>query len=111
MAPAYIMLKPASGMCNMRCKYCFYADEMRNRTIKKRGMMSEQTLEQIISKALDTAKGEITFAYQGGEPTLRGLRFFEKAIELQKKYAPEKLRVYNVLQTNGYVINEPTCGV
>lgn len=109
MAPAYIMLKPASGMCNMRCKYCFYADEMRNRTIKKRGMMSEQTLEQIISKALDTAKGEITFAYQGGEPTLRGLRFFEKAIELQKKYAPEKLRVYNVLQTNGYVINEGWC--
>lgn len=109
MAPAYIMLKPASGICNMRCTYCFYADEMQNRGIKKRGMMSEGLLEQIICKALDDAKGEITFAYQGGEPTLRGLGFYEKAIEMQKKYASEKLKVYNVLQTNGYAINESWC--
>lgn len=109
MPPIHIMIKPASGLCNMRCRYCFYEDEMRNRKQASYGMMSEQTLENVISKAFDYADTEVTFAFQGGEPTLRGLPFFRKAVELQKKYNQKDLLVNNALQTNGYCLDEEWC--
>lgn len=105
----HILMKPASGLCNMRCKYCFYVDEMQNRSQESFGMMSEETLENVIKKAMEYAGEEVTFAYQGGEPTLRGLDFFKKAIELQKKYNTKSLKVYNALQTNGYAIDDDWC--
>lgn len=109
MPPIYVMMKPVSGLCNMRCRYCFYADEMQNREEENRGMMSEATLENVIRKAMEAAEGEVTFAYQGGEPTLRGLEFFEKVVELQRKYGRKRLAVHNALQTNGYLIDERWC--
>lgn len=99
-----ILIKPASGLCNMKCKYCFYNDEMKNRDIPNYGMMSYETLETIVKVALENANKQITFAFQGGEPTLRGLDFFEKLIEFQKKYNNKNIIINNALQTNGYVI-------
>ena len=64
--------------------------------------MSEETISQVIKKALDFAEGECTFAFQGGEPTLIGLDFFETVISLEKKYNHKKLRINNAIQTNGY---------
>ena len=72
MPPIHIMLKPASGLCNMRCRYCFYADEMKNRTTPSYGFMSRDTLEAIVCRTLESAEGECTFGLQGGEPTLAG---------------------------------------
>lgn len=104
-----ILIKPASGSCNMRCDYCFYCDEMENREQAFRGMMSEATLKNLIKKAIRQAGGEICFAFQGGEPTLRGLDFFRKAIEFEEHFNRREIRVVNTLQTNGFAIDEEWC--
>ncbi len=101
-----VMIKPASGACNLRCRYCFYADEMSLRETRVLGVMSDSTLENVISKSLAAAENICTFAFQGGEPTLAGLDFFKKVVELQKKYNTKKLEVRNALQTNGMVIDD-----
>lgn len=102
MPPLYLLIKPASSLCNMRCGYCFYHDIGRNREQSDYGMMSLKTLENIVEKALAYGEKECTFAFQGGEPTLAGLSFYEKLIEFQKCYNRKKLTIHNVIQTNGY---------
>jgi uncharacterized protein len=104
-----VLMKPSSGLCNMFCDYCFYCDEMKNREQKSYGFMSEETLRNIIRKTILKAEGSISYAYQGGEPTLSGLEFFEKAIFYQKKYNKNHIRVDNALQTNGYALDEAWC--
>lgn len=69
MPPISLLIKPASGHCNMRCKYCFYADEQENRAIPSFGMMNRETMHTIVDKALAFADYECTLAFQGGEPT------------------------------------------
>ena len=78
MPPLSVMIKPASGLCNMRCRYCFYADETEKRTTPSFGMMTEDTLRQVLTHVLAAATGTCTLAFQGGEPTLAGLPFFQK---------------------------------
>lgn len=109
MPPVTVMIKPASGLCNMRCSYCFYADEMKNRTQGSYGLMTEETLENVVRKVLAFARGECTIMYQGGEPTLAGLDFFRKSIELQEKYNINQVTIHNGLQTNGYAVNDEWC--
>ena len=70
-----IMMKPASGLCNMHCSYCFYTDETSKREICSYGIMSMSTLEQILQKTLAFAEGNCSILFQGGEPTLAGLEF------------------------------------
>ncbi|MCT4596957.1 MAG: anaerobic sulfatase maturase [Vallitalea sp.] len=106
MPPISLLIKPASGNCNLRCKYCFYYDVINNREVKNYGIMSEETLEEIVKKAFDYVDGFITFAFQGGEPTLASLDFFKKLIELQKKYNIKNVKINNALQTNGININD-----
>ncbi len=101
-----LLIKPASGSCNLRCRYCFYHDEQRNRETASYGLMSEETLEVLIRKALDYATVYCTFGFQGGEPTLRGLDFFRKAVELQKKYNVHHTEVTNAIQTNGLLLDD-----
>lgn len=76
MPPLSIMIKPASGACNLSCRYCFYADEMSLRKVASYGLMDESTLENVIHKALDAADGRCSIVFQGGEPTLAGLSVF-----------------------------------
>lgn len=102
MPPVYLLIKPSSGMCNLRCRYCFYHDVTQNRQEASYGFMSEETMEQVVKKALDAAEGSCTIAFQGGEPTLIGLPFYRKVMEMQKKYNQKKIPVYNAIQTNGY---------
>lgn len=66
--------------------------------------MSTETLEMLIRKAFIYAEGEVTFAFQGGEPTLAGAAFYQKVIELERKYACRGIRVANLIQTNGYAL-------
>lgn len=101
-----LLIKPVSGNCNMQCTYCFYRDETKNRKKESFGIMKEATLEVIIKKTLRYAKSECTIAYQGGEPTLRGLAFYEKSIEFQKQYNVNHVKINNAIQTNGYDLNE-----
>lgn len=109
MPPISVLMKPASGLCNMYCDYCFYCDEIQKRQQQLYGFMSEETLRNIIRKTMLNAEGTVSYAYQGGEPTLRGIDFFKKAVEFQKKYNRKNIRVYNALQTNGYAIDEEWC--
>ncbi len=104
-----VMIKPSSGMCNMSCDYCFYRDETQKRSQESYGFMSEKTLKNVIRKTMLRAEGMISYAFQGGEPTLRGLAFFQKVIEYQNQYNKNKIQVHNALQTNGLLIDEDWC--
>ena len=106
MPPISVLIKPASGICNMKCDYCFYCDEAKKRITKSYGFMTERTLRNVIRKTMLHADGMISYVFQGGEPTLRGLEFFEKVIEYQKQYNKNRVYVNNAIQTNGYALNE-----
>lgn len=104
-----VLMKPASSLCNMSCDYCFYCDEAEKRTQNSFGFMSEQTLKNIIRKTMLRAEGMVSYVYQGGEPSLRGLDFFRQAVIWQKQYNKNRIRVQNAFQTNGYLIDEEWC--
>ena len=104
-----LMLKPVSGQCNMNCDYCFYGDIAGKRETASYGTMTDETLEQVIKKALAYADGWCSFTFQGGEPTLAGLDFFRKVIALQEKYNVKEVRIHNAVQTNGLAVNEEWC--
>lgn len=109
MPAASILIKPSSSNCNIDCKYCFYKCLSSNREKYSLGFMSETTLETLIKNAIDYAEGSLTFAFQGGEPTLIGIDFYKRAIELQQQYLQEsgkKLVIENTLQTNGILIDD-----
>lgn len=104
-----ILMKPASSECNMSCDYCFYCDEAQKRKKKTYGMMAETTLKNIIKKILFHTTSDICFAFQGGEPTLRGISFFEKAIEWEQRFNRNGVSIQNTLQTNGLLIDDKWC--
>lgn len=106
MPPLSLLIKPASGHCNMRCSYCFYVDEMSHRQVKSRGFMSLETAEKTIRRALAYADGSCTFAFQGGEPTLMGADFYRNWLTLVERYNTRKLKINYVMQTNGYVLED-----
>ena len=71
------LIKPASSLCNMRCRYCFYYDVAEHREVSAYGIMEEDTMHALIDKALGLGEdAHITFAFQGGEPTMAGLSYF-----------------------------------
>ena len=106
MPPIYLLIKPSSSLCNLNCDYCFYCDVAENRQEKSYGFMTEDTLESIIKRTLETAEIECSFAYQGGEPTLVGLDFFKKSIAFQKKYNIKGLKINNLIQTNAFSLTD-----
>ena len=109
MPPISVLMKPSSGMCNMSCDYCFYCDETKKRTQQSFGFMEEETLKNIIRKTMLRAEGAVSYAFQGGEPTLRGLDFFRKAVAYQKQYNKHGIQVHNAFQTNAYLIDDEWC--
>ena len=106
MPPLSILMKPASSLCNLRCGYCFYHDVVEHRSVKSYGIMREELLETIVRKALAQTEGFVSFAFQGGEPTLAGLEFFKRFSALVKQYNTQNVIVHNAIQTNGIVIND-----
>ena len=105
MHPLSLLIKPVSATCNMNCDYCFYHDVSSCRETALHTIMPDTVLEQLIKKACSFATGSCTFAFQGGEPTLAGLDFFRKAVQLVHTYAPRNLQVHFALQTNGYLVS------
>lgn len=105
-----ILIKPASSLCNLRCKYCFYANVSSLREIRSYGRMKNDITEKMIENIYaDLEDGdELTLAFQGGEPTLAGLTYFKnltRMVEEQEK----RVIVHYAIQTNGIVINEQWC--
>ncbi len=107
MPPISLLIKPASGNCNLRCKYCFYHSLAENRAVPSYGVMQPGTLEAVVRNALEYADEVCTFAFQGGEPTLAGLDFFQQLIGFVHLYNTKKVKVNYALQTNGLLIDEP----
>ena len=104
--PFSALIKPASSACNMRCRYCFYADEALSRSVANYGVMTEEVLEELVKKVFSWATGPVTLAFQGGEPTIAGLPFYRKLTALEKQYNTRRLPVTNALQTNGLLIDD-----
>ena len=100
------LIKPASGLCNMRCRYCFYADEMQNRTQASAGLMTQDTAAALIRFALASASRSCTFAFQGGEPTLAGLDFFRSFVAAARAQNEKRLQLSFAIQTNGYALDD-----
>lgn len=101
-----LLIKPASSLCNMRCKYCFYHDLAAMRDRSSYGIMRYSTCENLIEKAIDFAEKEVSFIFQGGEPTLAGLSFFENFVDAVDRLNLKKLKVNFAIQTNGIDIDE-----
>ena len=105
MPPLSILLKPASSGCNLRCAYCFYADEASIRTVPNYGLMPREVGHALIEKAVGAAEGSITFLFQGGEPTLAGLDFYRDFVSHVKETAPGGPAVQYAIQTNGTLLD------
>ncbi len=106
MPPVSLMIKPASSLCNLACEYCFYKDVSEHREHLGFGKMDKETAVVLIEKALNFASGEsVAFAFQGGEPTLAGLDFFEFFVETVKQLNTKKSTVFYSIQTNGTLID------
>ena len=101
-----VMIKPASSLCNMHCKYCFYCDVAENRGTKSYGIMTDATAANIIEKAFDAAARSVSFIFQGGEPTLAGLDFFKSFSDTVKRSNKRNIKVFWSIQTNGLGISE-----
>jgi uncharacterized protein len=100
-----MLIKPASGHCNLRCAYCFYSDVTEKRMEKNKDFMSYDLLETLVEKAFSETREFVSFGFQGGEPTLVGLDFFRRLIELEAKYNSNKIKTAHTLQTNGLTLN------
>lgn len=109
----HIMTKPIGPLCNIQCSYCFYLEKERLYADHDRASafrMTDATLEAYIQQYIAAQEvPEISFAWQGGEPTLMGLDFFRRAVELQKKHCPPDKKITNAFQTNGILLDDAWC--
>lgn len=106
----HVMVKPSGAQCNLDCSYCFYLHKQDMLHQPKTPRMAESLLELHIKQYIEAQTGnEIVFSWQGGEPTLMGLAFFQRIVELQKKYAKPHQIIENDLQTNGTLLDEDWC--
>ena len=107
--PIYVMLKPGGSRCNLACQYCYYLEKgMLHNSTGSYGM-SDDMLENFIRQYLDAqTMQEVLFIWHGGEPLLKPMAFYEKALQLQKQYAKGRI-IDNCIQTNGTLITEEWC--
>jgi len=103
-----VMIKPVGALCNLDCTYCYY---LPTKAIYdgRQHRMTLRTLEDVFAGLLPKFDQEVTVAWQGGEPMLAGLEFFERAIAFQEKYRRPNQRVNHALQTNGTLLDEDWC--
>lgn len=107
--PLYVMLKPASAHCNLACKYCYYLEKNKLYPTAQRHLMSDEMLEQFTREYIEAqTMNQVLFTWHGGEPLLRSLDFYRKALSLQQKYAGGR-RIDNVIQTNGTLLTDEWC--
>ena len=107
--PLYVMLKPAGAHCNLACKYCYYLEKNKLYPTAQRHLMSDEMLEQFTREYIEAqTMNQVLFTWHGGEPLLRSLDFYRKALSLQQKYAGGR-RIDNVIQTNGTLLTDEWC--
>ena len=107
--PLYVMLKPAGAHCNLACKYCYYLEKNNLYQNSHRHLMSDEMLEQFTREYIEAqTMPQVLFTWHGGEPLMRSIDFYKKALALQKKYANGK-QIDNVIQTNGTLLTDEWC--
>ena len=107
--PLYVMLKPAGAHCNLACKYCYYLEKDKLYPTAQRHLMSDEMLEQFTREYIEAqTMNQVLFTWHGGEPLLRSIDFYRKALSLQQKYAGGR-RIDNVIQTNGTLLTDEWC--
>ena len=105
----HVMGKPVGPICNLDCKYCFYLDKEKLYPSPRKFVMSDEVLDEYVRQYIASQPGpEVSFAWQGGEPTLLGVSYFRKIVELQARYANGKT-IGNSIQTNGTLLNDEWC--
>ena len=108
--PFHVLSKPIGPICNLDCAYCFYLDKKEELFAGKHQFrMSDEVLESYVRAYIEgqpEGLREIAFAWQGGEPTLMGVPFFEKAMAYQEKYARPGVTISNAMQTNGTLLDD-----
>ena len=107
--PLYVILKPAGAHCNLACKYCYYLEKNKLYPTAQRHLMSDEMLEQFTREYIEAqTMNQVLFTWHGGEPLLRSIDFYRKALSLQQKYAGGR-RIDNVIQTNGTLLTDEWC--
>ena len=107
--PLYVMLKPAGAHCNLACKYCYYLEKNNLYQNSHRHLMSDEMLEQFTREYIEAqTMPQVLFTWHGGEPLMRSIDFYKKALAFQKKYANGK-QIDNVIQTNGTLLTDEWC--
>ena len=102
----HVMAKPIGPLCNIGCKYCFYLEKEKMFPKNESFKMKEEILDEYIKQYIDSQQtNEVIFTWQGGEPTMLGVSYFKKIIELQQRHAKGKI-ISNSMQTNGTLLNE-----
>jgi len=107
--PLYVMVKSVGSVCNLSCDYCYYLEKSKLYKEAKNHVMSEELLERFIDEYINSqTMPQVLFTWHGGEPLMRPISFYKKAIELQKKYARGRT-IDNSIQTNGTLITDEWC--
>ena len=106
--PMYVMAKPVGAACNLQCSYCYYLEKKRLYDASSQ-LMSDEMLELFIREYIHSQTTlEVLFTWHGGEPLLRPISFYERALELQRRYADGR-RIANCVQTNATLIDDEWC--
>ena len=107
--PLYVMLKPAGALCNLACDYCYYLEKSKLYQDNPKHVMSDELLEKFIEEYINSQTSpQVLFTWHGGETLMRPLSFYQKAVELQRKYARGR-QIDNCLQTNGTLLTDEWC--
>ena len=105
-----IFVKPTGSICNLSCQYCYYLDKEHLYPKGESFRMPNDQLENYIAQHIEASPGEvINFSWHGGEPTILGLNYFRKVVELQRRHRPPNRRIVNGIQTNGTLLDEEWC--
>lgn len=105
----HVMTKPIGPLCNLDCRYCFYLEKENLFPANENFKMPDAVLETYVRQYIESQPGpEVSFAWQGGEPTLLGVDFFRKVIAFQQRYSDGR-KIGNALQTNGTLLDDEWC--
>lgn len=107
--PLYIMAKPVGALCNLACDYCYYLEKSKLYPHHSASLMSDELLEKFVEEyILSQTAPQVLFTWHGGETLMRPLAFYQKAMELQRKYAHGRM-IDNCIQTNGTLLTDEWC--
>lgn len=108
-SPLYVMLKPAGSLCNLACRYCYYTEKQKLYAQDGTKVMGDELLETFVRQYIEAqTMPEVLFTWHGGEPLMRPIGFYKRALELQRRYARGR-HIDNCIQTNGTLLNDEWC--